>query len=88
MTRLNKLNGSDNGMTRIGANRHIIHAISKYAEQNPDLRFGQILSNLGILETVAIGSLGEEETELFISRLVIFEESTETLEKLRTEFIK
>ncbi len=38
-------------MTRQEANKEIIKLISKYADAHPDQRFGQILLNMGLVQT-------------------------------------
>jgi hypothetical protein len=37
-------------MTRLEANIEILKILSEYLEKNPDMRFGQALNNLGIVE--------------------------------------
>lgn len=48
--------------TRLEANRKIVETLAQAVEQNPDLRFHQLLQFLGI-ETPRIDQFYEESTE-------------------------
>lgn len=37
-------------MTRLEANRELLKLISEYIKKNPDIRFGQALVNVGLIE--------------------------------------
>lgn len=78
---------------RLVANEAILEHILSYARAYPDLRFGQILTNLGIATHLVVGydevSYGKiDGVELEPKKLVpiykdiFYEESTDTLKKL------
>ena len=88
-------------MTRLEANEQIIRQIQGYIRTYPDMRFGQVLYNMGVATHCATTELTEKGLELvekglgdtlqsthFIhsNRDIFFEESTDTLNKIQTTF--
>lgn len=55
-------------MTRLEANREIIKVLSELVEQNPDLRIGQLLTNIDFYE----------ESETTLSSLIKLQKEIET----------
>ncbi len=69
-------------MTRLEANRKILEKIQQKIEEYPDLRFGQILWSLGILEfkkSIKINDFSEDSYEM---RDPFYEESVITLKRI------
>lgn len=64
---------------RQDANKAIVQMISAMVENNPHLRFHQILHNLGIVETQMVGQAPNEK--LFCKDL-FHEESVDTLKRI------
>jgi hypothetical protein len=69
-------------MNRQEANRIILSQISAMIEGAPDLRFHQILINMGINKTKM---MGEPPNEFLMCEDLFHEESTKTLERLTKE---
>lgn len=63
-------------MTRQEANREILKRVSQMVEANPELRFQQVLSAMGINDNVMIGDESYNIDKFY-------EESVKTLETLR-----
>lgn len=66
-------------MTRLEANRKILEKIQQRIEECPDLRFGQILWSLGILEFKKIDNFTED---MYDVRDPFYEESVVTLKRM------
>lgn len=64
-------------MTRKEYNKQILDLISKYIDQHPDQRFGQIISNLDIIRTNKSGNIVDP----------FYEESKTTLERMQASYI-
>ena len=62
-------------MNRLEANLKILQILTQVATAYPDLRFGQLLSNMGIATHNLQGEIHKGD--------IFFEESTETLQKLQ-----
>lgn len=84
-------------MERFEANMNIIHMLTDYVRAYPDMRFGQILYNMGIathrneteLTEKGIEALEDEDDDMqkgihYITRQrdIFYEESEDTLNKL------
>ena len=63
-------------MNRLKANSEILDVLTKYLNDNPEIRFGQALYNLRIIDN-AITDNG-----IYINRSIIREEPEETLRKI------
>lgn len=66
---------------RLVANEAILEHILSYARAYPDLRFGQILYNIGVA-THRRSDLTDGSTQM---QDIFYEESTDTLKKLKGE---
>lgn len=81
-----KLSRPDN--SRLAINLEILKRLKKYAKENPDQRFGQILRNLGAVKEIGVRDSSQEEYETpdYYWERGVFEESIATL--VRMEKIK
>lgn len=68
-------------MTRLEANLKILDMLGAFLRANPDQRFCQALSNLGLPETVAISGEGEIR---YVDKY--YEESDKTLETVKERY--
>lgn len=69
-------------MTRLEANREILAVLSNYLESNPDLRFGQALTNLNIASHLRSYAMNEnKELEVFYDD-IFFQESSDLSDRL------
>ena len=64
-----------NKMTRQEANRNLVKVINAFVETYPDWRFGQILSNAGVIT--------RKQDSPFDIKDPFYEESTETWERIK-----
>jgi hypothetical protein len=73
--------------TRRDANRELVRLLAEWVEKYPDMRFGQILRNMGIVEEIrphVYNGLGVQEDRIYwIDEFSL--EPTELLKRVRGE---